>query len=133
VRSARTRRFATQPASLGAARVGGEMPIPGIKAMAARGHTPGHAIYVVESQGQRLVAWGDLMHVAAVQFPDPSVTIKFDVDPKAAMPQRKKAFADAAKRGYYVAVSHIAFPGIGRLRADGKGYDWVPANFTVLR
>jgi hypothetical protein len=27
---------------------------------------------------------GDLMHVAAVQFPNPSVTIQFDTDPKMA-------------------------------------------------
>ncbi|MBL8307389.1 MAG: MBL fold metallo-hydrolase, partial [Rubrivivax sp.] len=39
-------------------------------------------------------------------------------------------FADAAKGGYYVAVAHISFPGIGRLRADGKAYAWVPANYS---
>ena len=104
--------------------------VPGIKAYATRGHTPGHTAYVVESNGQKLVLWGDLMHVAAVQFPDPSVTIQFDVDAKAAAPQRKKAYADAAKNGYYVAVAHVAFPGIGQLRPDGKGYRWLPANYT---
>ena len=105
--------------------------VPGIKAIATRGHTPGHAAYVVQSDGAKLVVWGDLMHVAAVQFPDPSVTIQFDVSSKAAMPQRKKAYADAAKKGYYVAVAHVAFPGIGQLRADGKGYRWLPANYTT--
>ena len=105
--------------------------VPGIKSFATRGHTPGHAAYVVESQGQKLVVWGDLMHVAAVQFPDPSVTIGFDVDPKAAAPQRKKAYADAAAAGYYVAIAHVAFPGIGQLRHDGKGYRWLPANYST--
>ena len=105
--------------------------VPGIKAIATRGHTPGHAAYVVESNGAKLVVWGDLMHVAAVQFPDPSVTIQFDVDPKAAMPQRKRAYADAAKKGYFVAVAHVSFPGIGQLRPDGKGYRWLPANYTT--
>ena len=42
--------------------------VPGVKAVATHGHTPGHAIYVVESKSQKLVLWGDLMHVAAVQF-----------------------------------------------------------------
>jgi len=104
--------------------------LPGIRSFATRGHTPGHAAYVVESNGAKLVVWGDLMHVAAVQFPDPSVTIQFDIDSKAAAPQRKKAYADAAKNGYYVAVAHVSFPGIGQLRPDGRGYRWLPANYT---
>ena len=104
--------------------------LPGIRSFATRGHTPGHSAYVVESNGAKLVVWGDLMHVAAVQFPDPSVTIQFDIDSKAAAPQRKKAYADAAKNGYYVAVAHVSFPGIGQLRPDGRGYRWLPANYT---
>jgi glyoxylase-like metal-dependent hydrolase (beta-lactamase superfamily II) len=104
--------------------------VPGISAKAARGHTPGHSIYVVESKGQKLVLWGDLMHVAAVQFPDPSVTIQFDTDAKAAAVQRQRAYADAARRGYWVAAAHLSFPGIGHLRSDGKGYAWVPANYA---
>ena len=106
---------------------------PGIRAMATYGHTPGHTVYLVESKGQRLVLWGDLMHVAAVQFPEPSVTIKFDTDSKAAAAQRKAQYADAAKRGHWVAAAHLPFPGIGHLRADGKGYDFIPANYTALR
>ena len=104
--------------------------VPGIRSMATYGHTPGHTVYVVESKGQKLVVWGDLMHVAAVQFAEPSVTIQFDSDAKRAAPQRRKAYADAAKSGYYVAVAHVSFPGIGQLRADGKGYRWLPANYT---
>ena len=104
--------------------------LPGIKAVATRGHTPGHAIYAIESRGQKLVLWGDLMHVAAVQFPNPSVTIAFDVDSKAAAAQRKKAYADAAKGGYIVGSAHLSFPGLGRLRADGAGYVFVPVNYS---
>jgi glyoxylase-like metal-dependent hydrolase (beta-lactamase superfamily II) len=104
--------------------------VPGIRAMATIGHTPGHAAYVVESNGAKMVMWGDLMHVAAVQFPDPSVTIQFDVTTQAARAQRQKAYADAAKKGYFVAIAHVSFPGIGQLRPDGKGYRWLPANYT---
>ncbi|MFY9512173.1 MAG: MBL fold metallo-hydrolase [Rubrivivax sp.] len=104
--------------------------VPGIKAVPSYGHTPGHTIYAVESQGHKLVVWGDLMHVAAVQFAMPAITIQFDSDNKAAAPQRQKNYADAAKKGYYVAVAHVAFPGIGKLRADGKGYSWVPAVYS---
>lgn len=107
--------------------------VPGVKALPAYGHTPGHSTFVAESKGQKMVFWGDLMHVAAVQFPDPSVTIQFDSDPKTARPAREKAYAAAAKDGYYVAVTHISFPGIGKLRADGKGYDWLPVNYSANR
>jgi glyoxylase-like metal-dependent hydrolase (beta-lactamase superfamily II) len=107
--------------------------VPGIRAVATYGHTPGHAIYIVESKGQKLVLWGDLMHLAAVQFANPAVTIKFDSDSKAAAVQRKKAFADAAKGGYWVGAAHLPFPGIGHLRSDGSGYAFVPANYSVPR
>ncbi|MDN3919288.1 MBL fold metallo-hydrolase [Roseateles violae] len=105
--------------------------VPGVRALPSYGHTPGHTVYMVESKGQKMAVWGDLMHVAAVQFPDPTVTISFDTDSASAMPQRQQAYADAAKNGYLVAVAHISFPGLGRLRADGKGgYVWVPLNYS---
>ncbi|MFC3108072.1 MBL fold metallo-hydrolase [Undibacterium arcticum] len=107
--------------------------VPGIKAVAARGHTAGHSIYMVESKGQKLALWGDLMHVAAVQFDNPGVTIQFDSDSKRAAIARKKAYADAAKNGYLVAGAHLSFPGIGHIRSDGKGYAWVPVNYLVVR
>ncbi len=107
--------------------------VPGVKAVAARGHTPGHSVYVVESKGQKLALWGDLMHVGAVQFPHPEVTIQFDTDSKAAAAQRKKAYADAAKGRYLVAAAHLPFPGIGHLRAERKGYAFVPLSYTPVK
>jgi glyoxylase-like metal-dependent hydrolase (beta-lactamase superfamily II) len=104
--------------------------VPGVKAQASYGHTAGHTIYVVESKGQKLVLWGDLMHVAAVQFETPSVTIGFDSDSKAAAAQRKKAYAEAAKEGYIVGAAHLSFPGLGRLRIQGSGYVFLPVNYS---
>jgi hypothetical protein len=80
--------------------------------------------------GDKLVLWGDLMHVAAVQFKNPEVTIEFDSDPKKAAPQRIAQYKDAAAAGYFVGVTHVSFPGIGKLRADGGGYDWIPVNYS---
>ncbi len=107
--------------------------MPGVKAQATHGHTPGHTFYVAESKGQKMVFWGDLMHVAAVQFENPGVTIQFDTDSKAAAAQRKKAYAEAAKQGYLVGIAHVSFPGIGRLRAQGSGYQWVPVNYSAVK
>jgi hypothetical protein len=86
-------------------------------------------VYVVESKGQKLVLWGDLMHVAAVQFPDPAVTIQYDTDSGMAAMQRKKVFADAAEKRSWVAGAHLSFPGIGHLRTAGSGYAFVPVNY----
>ncbi len=105
--------------------------IPGIKAIAAHGHTAGHTVYVVESKGQKLIVWGDLIHVGAVQFPDPSVTIRFDTDSAAALAQRKKVFAMVAKQGYLVGAAHLSFPGVGHIRTEGKGYVWQPINYSA--
>ena len=104
---------------------------PGVRAVATPGHTAGHTVYVVESQGQRLVIWGDIMHVAAAQFPDPAVTIAFDTDSNMAAAARKKVFADAAEHGDFVAGAHLSFPGIGHLLASGSGYTYVPVNYSV--
>jgi len=106
--------------------------VPGVRAMAAPGHTPGHTLYVVDSEGQKLVLWGDLMHVAAAQFPDPGVTIRFDTDSSMAAAQRKKVFADAAEHGFWVAGAHLSFPGIGHLRTEGSGYAFVPVNYGAV-
>jgi glyoxylase-like metal-dependent hydrolase (beta-lactamase superfamily II) len=104
--------------------------VPGVRSVATPGHTPGHSVYAVESKGQKMLILGDLMHVAAVQLPNPAVTIAFDSDAKAAAPQRQKIFAEAAAQGTYLAVAHVSFPGIGRLRSEAKGYSWQPINYS---
>ncbi len=106
--------------------------LPGIKAMANYGHTPGHSVYMVESNGARLLLWGDLMHVAAVQFPKPEITISFDSDANAAAAQRQQVFADAAQHGYLIGGAHISFPGIGRLIQQDSGYRWLPVNYSPV-
>jgi glyoxylase-like metal-dependent hydrolase (beta-lactamase superfamily II) len=114
------------------AEAGGERGVelaPGIRALATHGHTPGHTSYLIESRGARLLVLGDLVHVAAVQLPKPAVGIGFDTDGKAAVAQRARVFAEAAKLGYWVAGAHLSFPGIGHLRRAGSGYAWIPANY----
>jgi len=109
---------------------GGEL-VPGITAVSTYGHTPGHTMYVVQSKGEKMAVLGDLMHVASVQFVDPSVTIQFDSDSKQAAAQRKKVYADTAKQGMWLAVAHISFPGIGHIRSDGSGYVYYPINYSI--
>jgi glyoxylase-like metal-dependent hydrolase (beta-lactamase superfamily II) len=105
--------------------------VPGVRAIAEPGHTPGHTTYLVESRGRKLLLMGDLIHVAAVQMDHPEVTIRFDSDPKAAYASRRKVFDAAAKNGELVAGAHLPFPGMGHLAVQGKGYRWVPVNFSA--
>jgi glyoxylase-like metal-dependent hydrolase (beta-lactamase superfamily II) len=107
--------------------------VPGVSAVAEHGHTPGHTIYMVESRGQKLALIGDLIHVAAVQMDNPQVTIGFDSDEKLAYAARKKVFDEAAKNGWLVGGAHLPFPGLGHLQTQGKGYRWVPVNYTQMR
>ena len=104
--------------------------VPGIRAISAHGHTAGHAVYAVESQGQRLVLIGDLIHVASVQLASPEVTIAFDTDEPQAAATRAKVFAELARDGSLVAVSHFSFPGVGRLRQAGSGWAWLPLDYS---
>jgi len=105
--------------------------VPGIRAVATHGHTPGHTSYLIESQGDKMIVLGDLVHFGAVQFPKPAVAIKFDSDIPAAVKQRLKVFHDAAQGGYWMAAAHLPFPGIGHVRAERNGYVWLPANYSI--
>lgn len=107
------------------------MLLPGIRAIAAPGHTPGHSNFFVESKGQGLLVWGDTVHVAPVQFAEPAVTVKYDSDAWRASQQREALFADAAQRGYWIAAAHISFPGLGHISARSGQYEWQPANYSA--
>jgi glyoxylase-like metal-dependent hydrolase (beta-lactamase superfamily II) len=102
---------------------------PGFRSQPAYGHTPGHSFYVLENAGEKLVFCGDLVHVDAVQFDDPSVCIKFDSDPVKAADQRKRTFADAAANRYLLAFAHVSFPGVGQVRKEGDHYRWIPVEY----
>ena len=111
----------------------GSVLVPGIQAVKANGHTPGHTAYAVESEGHKLLIWGDLVHAHAVQFAKPGVSIEFDIDQKQAIATRLSIMKAMAASKSLVAGMHLPFPGIGHVRADGKEhYTWVPIEFGPL-
>ncbi|MBI5593263.1 MAG: MBL fold metallo-hydrolase [Deltaproteobacteria bacterium] len=108
--------------------------VPGIRAVKANGHTPGHTAYSVESEGQKLLIWGDLVHAHAVQFARPGVSIEFDIDQKQAIATRRNIFKTVAADKSLVAGMHLPFPGMGHVRMDARGrYTWVPIEFGPLQ
>lgn len=99
---------------------------PGITALPAHGHTPGHTCYLIESGGETLLIWGDIVHVPEIQIARPEVAIAFDTDVEAAIASRRRIFDMAATDKLLVAGMHLYFPGFSRLaRADG-GYRLLP-------
>ncbi|MEH0885141.1 MBL fold metallo-hydrolase [Enterobacter sp. UNJFSC 003] len=105
--------------------------LPGITGTVHPGHTPGSAFYTLESKGEKITFVGDIIHVAAVQFPQPNVTITYDEDQDGAASVRNQAFADFAKNRDLIAAPHLAFPGIGYVtRGERGGYLWVPVTYT---
>jgi glyoxylase-like metal-dependent hydrolase (beta-lactamase superfamily II) len=96
--------------------------MPGISAVAAFGHTPGHTVFLLESGGQRLLIWGDLMHAQSIQFPLPEVSVTYDTDPAAAAVVRKRILDYAASNRIPVAGMHLTYPAIGEVLRDGGAY-----------
>lgn len=95
--------------------------LPGFWGLAAYGHTPGHAAYLLKSADAQLLIWGDLTHAMSIQLPCPEVAVTYDVDPKAAVESRRRLLEYAAKSKIPVGGMHVAYPSIGHVKANGKG------------
>jgi glyoxylase-like metal-dependent hydrolase (beta-lactamase superfamily II) len=112
---------------------GTDLPVAGIRAVPVHGHTAGHTAYEVRSGGDTLLIIGDMVHNMAIQFPQPEAAILFDKDIEQAVKARQETFRKAAETRSTIAGMHIPFPGIGHIRAEGKGsYTWVPVEFSPL-
>ena len=109
---------------------GSESIVDGVQLVSLHGHTPGHTGYEFTSRGQKILFWGDIIHVQIVQLGHPEVTAVFDIDPAAAAATRNQLLPTLARENVVIAGPHLAFPGLGRLRPEGKGYVWAPVGFS---
>lgn len=103
--------------------------LPGIRSMPLFGHTPGHTGYMVSSGADTLLVWGDIIHLAAFQLPEPEWSIAYDVNPEAAIATRKRTLDMVSKDRIPVVGGHLPFPGKGYIEKAGTGYQFVAAHF----
>jgi glyoxylase-like metal-dependent hydrolase (beta-lactamase superfamily II) len=80
-------------------RLDGDLDIaPGVRRLAAPGHTPGHSVYAVQDGGDRVLLFGDAMYCPA-QLVNLDWSVPFDVDPPLARAMRERFVADLAETG----------------------------------
>ncbi|MBR1227507.1 MULTISPECIES: MBL fold metallo-hydrolase [unclassified Bradyrhizobium] len=99
---------------------------PGVTAVPSLGHTPGHTAYLVASDNDQLMIWGDTVHVPEVQTAFPEAGMAFDTDLAAAAASRKRMFDRVSADGILIAGMHLHFPAFSRLARRGDAYALYP-------
>jgi glyoxylase-like metal-dependent hydrolase (beta-lactamase superfamily II) len=99
----------------------GDTIAPGIVALDASGHTPGHTVFLIGTGKKKVLIVGDLLHAAALQFPHPEECARFDMDRAKSIETRKRILQMAVDNNWLVAGIHFPVPGLGLVTSDGKG------------
>jgi glyoxylase-like metal-dependent hydrolase (beta-lactamase superfamily II) len=97
---------------------------PGVVVTRTGGHTPGHSVVRVASGGDALTFAGDA--VFAVGFDEPNWHNGFEHDPEEAARVRVRLLRELAETGEMLVATHLPFPSVGRVAADGDAFRWVP-------
>jgi glyoxylase-like metal-dependent hydrolase (beta-lactamase superfamily II) len=94
-----------------------------VKTLSAPGHTPGHMVIVITSQGEKAMVVGDLLHSKA-QVARPDWTAGVDTDKEASRSNRERILDDAEAEGFVIAAGHFhPDDHIGKVvRLDGRRY-----------
>src|SRR6202047_223414 len=84
----------------------GKEVAPGITAIAAPGHTPGHTAFAVASGGSKVLIQSDVTNIPELFLRNPDWHVVFDVDPASAQETRHKFYDMAAAEK----ATRIGFP-----------------------
>lgn len=106
----------------------GDKILPGLTTIAAAGHTPGMATFLVHSGDDQLLLTADLAYHPVVNIDQPWRPGP-DRDQEAAADSRRRIFDRAASDRMLVLGFHYPFPGLGRILRTDTGYAWVPAGW----
>lgn len=100
--------------------------MPGIEAIHAPGHTPGHTMYRITSDRESLLIAADIAHLPALQFPRPDWSIVLDVDLDQAAKTRMRVLDAAVADQELVTGMHFTGGRAGRFRKADRGYLFEP-------
>lgn len=97
----------------------------GLRLTPTTGHTPGHTSLWIESDGERAVITGDLIH-HPVQCAEPGWNEIGDVDTDQATATRRAFLEAVADRDTLVIGTHFPTRPAGRVTADGGAFRFLP-------
>ncbi len=106
--------------------------VTGITGMDAFGHSPGHMVYQIESDGQRLMITADTANHYVWSLQKPDWEVRFDADKAAAAAVRKQVFGMIAADKIPFIGYHMPFPGVGYVEPQGDGFRYVPASYQLM-
>jgi glyoxylase-like metal-dependent hydrolase (beta-lactamase superfamily II) len=108
----------------------GKEVAPGITALDAHGHTPGHTAFAVASGNARMLVQSDVTNIPEFFLRNPEWHVAFDIEPVQAVATRRKFYDMAAAEKALIAGFHFSFPSVGYVEKDGNGYRLVPVRWN---
>ncbi len=103
--------------------------LPGVHAVAAPGHTPGHMAVAISSRRQQLLCISDtVLHPVHLEQPEWYAVVDFD--PKQVVATRRRLLNKATVEKALVIAFHFPFPGLGHVVQKGTGWQWRPIEPT---
>jgi len=102
--------------------------VPGVRAVATPGHTPGHTSYLIGSGGSQLLVLGDVTNIPALNLRNPGWHIMFDQDAALAEATRRKTMDRIIADKITATGYHWGMPGAGTIAKDGNGYVLSPVS-----
>ncbi|MEM8773960.1 MAG: MBL fold metallo-hydrolase [Pseudomonadota bacterium] len=110
----------------------GASAFSGHTAMAAFGHTPGHMVHMIESDGHALLITADLANHYIWSLAHPDWEVTFDVDKAAAAVSRRRVLDMLAADKIPFAGYHMPWPGVGFVETRGEGFHYVPSSYQMM-